>query len=259
MQGLWKNNVSGWKKDSRRKKQTYNDFIMDKGRLALKHHGGRHRYPKRDEEIYRVENPMVRITTPLPSRSYIKETNAYRLTVWFISSHKEEEYIIKHNIDGEIVEKTYIRNVPVKAWREVVCYYDENEDHYFRYPIELKSKRPLSKVLPNAGRYGAQYSITIKQKMTLMVPLPWEKDKEYRDTYHIDDHLFYNQKEFLYGKILPDWKRWTFYNDGKRRKHGQKLVNGILRASVRNWITKEDWDAEIKTHAYSKSISWLIH
>lgn len=259
MQGLWKNNVSGWKKDSRRKKQNYNDFIKDKGRVALKIYSGlRRSHTKQDESIHRVENPMVLISKPMSKKKYIKETNAYRVTVSYISSYKDEEFVIKHNVNGEIIEKTYPKRVPVKTWKEIICYFDENEDSHFRYPIELKSKKPLRKVLPNVGKYGALFDIVYKQKLTTLVPLPWEKDKEYRDTAHIDDKFFYNQKEFFYGKILPDWKRWTFYNDGKRRKDGQKLINGIERASIRNWIAKQDWDKEIKTNPYSKSIAWLI-
>ncbi len=259
MQGLWKNNVSGWKKDSRRKKQNYNDFIQDKGRVALKIYSGlRRSHTKQDEAIHRVENPMVLISKPYSKKNFVKETNAYRVTVSYISSYKDEEFVIKHNVNGEIVEKTYLRKVPVKTWKEIICYFDENEDSHFRYPIELKSKKPLRKVLPNVGKYGALFDIVYKQKLTTLVPLSWEKDAKYRDTAHIDDKFFFNQKEFFYGKILPDWKRWTFYNDGKRRKDGQKLVNGIERASIRNWIAKQDWDKEIKTNPYSKSIVWLI-
>jgi len=261
MQGLWKNKVNGWKKDSRRKKQNYNDFIKDKGRVVLKIYdeNGRKSSRKQNDEIYRVENPMVKIIAPLPNKNYIKETNAYKVSVSFISSFKDEEYVIKHSIDGEIVEKTYIRKTPVTTYKEYVCYFDENKDSSFRNPIELKSKKPLKKLIMNISLYWGRFDIVHKKKLNIIVPLPWEKDKEWDDSYHESDEFFYNQKEFFYGKILPDWKRGTFYNDGKRRKHGQKLVNGILRASVRNWITKEDWGAEIKTHAYSKSISWLIH
>jgi len=41
MQGLWKENVGGWNhKDSRRKKQTRNNTIRDKGRMLLRVYGG---------------------------------------------------------------------------------------------------------------------------------------------------------------------------------------------------------------------------
>lgn len=259
MQGLWKNNVSGWKKDSRRKKQTYNDFITDKGRVALKIYSGlRRRHTKQDEAIHRVENPMVLISKPYSKKNFVKETNAYRVTVNYISSYKDEEFVFKHTIKGEIVEKTYLKKVPVRTWKEIICYFDENNDSNLRYPIELKSNLPLRKVLPNSNKYGANYDIVYKQKLTKIIPLSWEKEAAYRETAHIDDQFYSKQKEFFYGKILPDWKRWTFYNDGKRRKEGQKLVNGLERAAVRNWVAKGDWDKEIKTNHYSKSIAWLI-
>jgi len=63
---------------------------------------------------------------------------------------------------------------------------------------------------------------------------------------------------FIYGKPISNWKRLTFYNDGKRRKIAQKIASSKDRALLRTWINKGDWDAEIGSHALSKSILWEI-
>jgi len=63
---------------------------------------------------------------------------------------------------------------------------------------------------------------------------------------------------FIYNKPLSSWKRMTFFNDGKRRKIAQKHAHSMDRQNIRKWIHDEDWDAEVKTHALSKSIAWEI-
>ena len=64
---------------------------------------------------------------------------------------------------------------------------------------------------------------------------------------------------YIYGKFIPHWKRMTFYNDGKRRKIAQKRASSMDRQNIRKWISDEDWAAEVKNHALSKSILWEIY
>ena len=43
-----------------------------------------------------------------------------------------------------------------------------------------------------------------------------------------------------------------------RRKVAQMIVNGMDRTIIRDYINKGDFDKEIPTHSYSKTIAWMI-
>lgn len=64
---------------------------------------------------------------------------------------------------------------------------------------------------------------------------------------------------YIYGKPVEKWKERSFYSHGHRRLDAQKKVTRRNRARLKTWISKADWDKEIKTHALSKSISWEIY
>jgi len=70
---------------------------------------------------------------------------------------------------------------------------------------------------------------------------------------------FDRERLFAYGKPLSEnfWNEFGFYRC--KRKEAQKIVNGMDRQNLRTFIKNENWDAEIKTHAYSKSIAWMVY
>ena len=43
-----------------------------------------------------------------------------------------------------------------------------------------------------------------------------------------------------------------------RRKVAQMIVNGMDRTIIRDYIKKGDFDMEIPTHNYSKTIKWMV-
>lgn len=43
-----------------------------------------------------------------------------------------------------------------------------------------------------------------------------------------------------------------------RRKVAQLIVNSKDRAILRDYLRKADWEKEVPTHCYSKSINWMI-
>lgn len=265
MQGLWKEDIGGWNhKDTRRKKQTRNNTIRDKGRILLKVYGSswRKRSKKTDEKIYRRENEMV-IETPVDNTPLVKTTFAYKARVEFVSHYKEEYYSLNHNIDGEIITKEYMRWVPVRSYKTMMIYFDDNlvkkswrDSIYYAY--DLKTREPLWKIFRLKNPFARMIEITSKKITNIEVKLDWEKLEEKREKSRFSDFNSWYCKEYLYGKLLPDWKRYTLYNDGRRRKYGQKMAHSKDRMRVKTWINNRNWDTEISTHCYSKSISWWV-
>ena len=86
--------------------------------------------------------------------------------------------------------------------------------------------------------------------------------------YEIYDGFGYNRYYitkfygFRIGKDIP-WKMFfneTLHNHKiSRRKYAQKLVSGKDRMIQRVYIAKGDFDIDVPTHGYSKSISYMIH
>lgn len=96
-----------------------------------------------------------------------------------------------------------------------------------------------------------------------IVKLMWEEYFHYEEPKVIKRGYKYrrahsNTLMFVYDKPVYDWKRWTYYSDGKRRVYAQKLASSKDRRIIRHWIKKGDWDAEIPTHPISKSVAWEI-
>jgi hypothetical protein len=266
MQGLWKENVSGWNhKDTRRKKQTRNNIFRDKGRVLFKVYDAKTKRitEKYDPDIYRRENEQVIVYKPDVTEPLVKITNAYKARIEITSGYKPEIYELQHNIDGEIVTREYTRFVAVKKRITMLVYFDENKtnqswrsDVYYAYDVQ--TRKPIWKILKMKNPYSRNYEILYTEKTDIEVKLDWEKVKEYNDKWNISSFYNYNIKEFLYGKFIPNWKRNTLYNDGKRRKIGQDIANGSDRTIIRDWISKGDWDKVIPTHSLTKSIAWFV-
>ena len=45
---------------------------------------------------------------------------------------------------------------------------------------------------------------------------------------------------------------------GRSVKFAQKMIHKQVRASVRDWRNKADWDKERKTPCYEKSLDWYL-
>ncbi len=88
--------------------------------------------------------------------------------------------------------------------------------------------------------------------------LDWEKEVLKRNRVSVIDFNTGTRKEFLYGKPLYRYYKWSMYQESKRRKFAHRYVTGQTRASVRNWIQKGDWDAERKIPWGEVSYDWII-
>lgn len=68
------------------------------------------------------------------------------------------------------------------------------------------------------------------------------------------------ERLFAYGKPLSVnfWHEFGFWST-KARKYAQKKAHHMDRQNIRTYISKGEWDKEIKTHALSKSIAWEVY
>ena len=264
MNGLWKENVSGWNhKDSKRRKQTRNNTIRDKGRMLLRvySYACKRRKLKHDTDVYRRESERVLVSQPLANKPLVKTTFAQKAAIDFVSGYKPETYELKHLMDGEIVVKEYIRMIPNIKTISMLIYFDENETSYDRNKYnayDVKTRIPVWKILKLKNPHSRDFTIAYTEKTKIEVKLDWEKVKERYDTLRIESFNDCYCKEYLFRKPLPDWKRYTLYNDGKRRKIGQSIANRTDRVIIRDWISKGDWDSVASTHRLTKSIAWFI-
>lgn len=244
MQGYWKNNVQGWdRKGNKRKKQNRNTFLKDKGRALLKTYSYKER--KVNEEKYRNETVMVYTYTgsryggdrPLP-----KTAGVYKVRVYF-----PKEGVDTYRWNWYETEDTEV--VSIKAYKKGITAYNE---HWY----EAETHKPIREFLELTYRQYWKIEVFEVHKLG-EIELDWTKELERRNKVHTSE--IEEGTDYIYGKPVPAWQKWTWYNDGKRRKVCQGLANSADRAAVRTYIENEDWDAEIRTHACSKSIGWCVH
>lgn len=219
MKGLWKNKLGGWNhKDTKRKKQTFNNVLRDKGRAVLNKN-------RRGD----LNRPDV----------YEYKTVTERTTYWNTYEPRNPVkygYIDYWDINFNIKKNDFSnRTVTVRAFLWRGKWYDSITNT----SVDC-DERTVKKV-----RYIATY------------PVDWDDELiARRNEPSISEYD--EERPFLYGKELSDWKRWTLYGDGKMRTHSKHFANKMDRVRLREWIANEDWDSEIKTHKLSKSVTWML-
>ena len=258
MQGLWKENLGGWNsKDNRRKKQTRNNTLRDKGRAIYNKFNGWKAKNEAKSEVFRIEGAMeiVYRGKKYCDNTIHYEADIYRALVTYPIKDDNGDLIVSYKIGyTTYYEKTY---------RYVYVYKDGNDQYRYTnataYNFKNEDTDKNLKDFFNLDNIQAhKLEISNLRKTKRKVKLNIEKRLKEIKEVHTED--FYPAGEdFIYNKPLPSWKVNTFYNDGKRRKIGQKIANSIDRAKAKAYINNKDWDAEIKTGAYSKSIAWLVH
>ena len=257
MNGLWKETVGGWnRKDSKRKRQTRKHTLRDKGRALLKTYDSfRSGSRKENADIFR-EECAVEVVTVRENKSSIYESNVKKYSVCYPEVDSNDERLVdlieytSTLCDGSIKHYKYERERKVHT--SFVGYYDYNDcsykDEYSGNKISC-----LGDLSKTQNRYLKIEEIFSTARF---VKLDVSSCKKYEES--IYDESFYNTREFLYNKPLYKHIRWSFYNDGARRKYGQKLANRMSRNKCKQWIRNGRFDKEIKSHPYEKSIAWLI-
>jgi len=233
MKGIWKNALSGYdRKGNRRKKQTRHHFVKDNAQLLRRRH---HKFNHLSSDKFRIEGDTITVGTFAEMNGKIKvvqKTNVYKILVSFKCKKTKTFKSIKTLAYQKATSKIYS-----SVW------------------FDYKTDKPLKKVI-GINHYDIFYDVKILNFIEVK-ELDWERVVEKNKSIVTKENL-YNRctKEFIYGKIV--YGHEINYSDGKRRKIAQKYINGITRASVRNWISKMDWDSERKTHPLEKSLAWEI-
>lgn len=219
MNGYWKNSIGGWNhKDSKRKKQTRKNYIRDRGKIL---HKLFIRDSKKRERL--VNEDIYRVENEV---TYIR-TYGHIWPEMLKPKNTVEVWKVLYN------DKIYI------VWEHYGSYYDDVTNEYIDFKIEFDSHN--------------------FRKIELLDIVGYDNSGELEKANKVFNSLYrcnLTKKEFFLGK--PLLKKDINWDDGKRRGYYQKEAHSKDRASLRDWISKGDWDSEIKTHADSKSIDWSV-
>jgi len=226
MNGTWKENVGGYHKDCKRKKQSRKHTLKDKAKWHIRHSGIGYRNTIPKNTPTKIEGDVV--ITP---RKILRKKELY-----------VDVYVI--NVDDynyiEILGEDFC--VPPQGFFEgktkIAFKYNNNYFDIYTKEIIIGLIKPLSKIDT--------------------IYLDWDEE----DTYITERVYKPSIKEtiFLYGKPLPKkyWNIFGFWTT-KARKYAQNKAHRMDRRNTKTFIKKGDWDAEIKTHCLSKSIAWEIY
>lgn len=218
MKGLWKNDLGGYYKDNKRKKQTRRHYIKDNGKAICKRYISEHKNPGRkyDDEIFRIENEVEnKFTKPdLGIGEEVFEVDICKI-VWY----------------GKIYFAFFYN-----GW------YDEITNEYIGPKWD-----------PVWGDYQSEPKL-----LEVIKTVPFDddigrkKDQIVYDGYTGD----YTRNEFLYGK--PLLKKDINWGNGRRGKIAQKFSHKRDRRIMRDWLIKKNYNKEIPTHHTSKSLLWEL-
>lgn len=231
MQGLWKEDISGWdRKGNKRKKTTRNHNIKDRALSIMKNF-------EENEDL----------TTNCRKR--------YKPEILTSST------IVEHTYTGSFYNTKTSYPEYVQIWKIRYFYGKENESvvcEAFLDGREWKMRDKQTVRNAHSISFKDDYDSFVEKIRPIEIFKPdWSKERTYNKKVTVS--LSSDGTTMLWGKPLLDWKRWTLFNDGKRRKYAQQTAHRADRAITRAWITKGKWDTEMKTHALSKSILWEIY
>jgi hypothetical protein len=261
MQGLWKNNVSSWNsKGSKRKKQTRKNFLKDKAKAVYRIFEGKntHKNDTRNKpNIFRRENEIVKVYKS--NRKYQKTAVVQKALITWVEYSYKIEMRPRVMMDGSV--KKFLTKVQYSKWCSTkrLVYIDNDRSVYnLENTIDYETGLRITNAL---GLSAIQNNVEVKilSNTYEIVELNWQSRKALDEKWYNRPEENYNQKVFLYGKPINRTTFWRYWNDGRRRKCGQKMVNGSDRTALREWISKKDWDKEPRSYQYSKSIDWYVN
>jgi len=226
MQGTWKENIQGWNtKDSKRKKQSRKHTLKDRAKWHIKHTRWNR---NQDSAATYVEGSSKK-------EIYLVENRRqFKVEVWTI------------DVDNYDYKKTLksirFRRVPEGFFKGNTKIAYEWRGFWYDY-YTAKPYRGLIKKLNKIDEEFVEWDKHIPKYEEVEFELGAEVETIY-----------------LYNKPIPvDYYNMFGFYTTRRRKFVQKMVNKMDRARVREWVSRENWDTEIKTHALSKSIAWEIY
>jgi len=226
MNGTWKENVAGYSKDNRRKKQTRKHTLKDVAKWHIRHSDAGYRKKKTTPSI-RVEGGI--------------ETTLAKVPV------KKELYVSVYIVDVDNYD--YELKADAGIFGVAHGFFEGNNKTAFKYKnrfYDYYTKEPIEGIVKVLNLVDTMY-------------LDWDEGET---KYERDGWCSASSTEtlFLYGKPLPVdyWNIFGFWST-KGRKYAQKKANRADRMAIKTWIENKDISKEVKTHALSKSIAWEIY
>jgi hypothetical protein len=235
MQGLWKNTVPRYKKDSRRKKQKRKHFIKDKIGLYYKDTLSTEKHKKvfsEEKEIiekYEMVKEEVKVSRKKLSRYTIKLP--FNKSLCIGCPYKE---------DWNCYYCEKINRVLEQYKKEVVfdyTYYDRKEKCQVGY---------------YTGKVYPGYKIEEEYETIVF----FENEYKRRIRRNFSFYNYGQENKFFYGKreFLAVTRQ---YHSSSRRKYCRKKANRVSRRNVKLFL-KTDMEGYPKDSEYSKSIAWCI-
>lgn len=227
MNGTWKENISGYdRKSNFRKKHTRKHTLNDKAKWHIKNETYSNSSQK-DTGVCRIEGE-VEIT-----QNMVKNKKQLYVDVWTIDVDNYDRS--KCNVFlSDIIQGCFEGNIKT-AFNHHGRWYD-----IYTYEFICGSVKELNKI--------DTIYLDWDESLPEMV-----RERGYCSTSS-------NEIIYLYGKPLPvDWHNIFGFWSTKGRGYAQKKVNSMDRQRVRNYIARENWDEDVKTHSLSKSIAWEIY
>jgi hypothetical protein len=224
MQGLWKENVGSWNnKDSKRKKQNRKHTLKDKAKWHISHSSNwRNKKESPSTSIegdIEITEDMVKVKKELCVGVYIIEVDNYNYSKTLGKCF------------GVLPDGFFEGNTKT-AFKYHNRYYD------------IYTKELIKGIIKPLNKIDVMY-------------LDWDKDLP-----DVEERVWKLATKpdtrttiFLYGKPLPVnyWHIFCSYST-KTKKYAQKQVNRMNRQRTREFISKAEWDKDIKIHTLSESI-----
>lgn len=254
MQGLWKENISGWNhKDSYRKLTKRKHNIKYKGRYYLKEFD---KYSNRSHNNLKY-NTELEVVVETKQKEVYTQAKVYNALIKYPDTYTD----IRDNMGNLLYSTTQHKTV------NCLVYSFEHPEYKIRSLTRNGSEssyliyEDFGKDLPISAWLSSYEIIQFTETGIVKDYSEIKFNKTYFRKVGKPYRRFssYNENMFLFGKPVT-WKSDLnkLYNDGKRRKIGQDIVNGSDKTNLRNWLSKSDWDTEIKTHGYSKSLARFV-
>ncbi len=194
-------------------------------------------------------------------KTYLKDRGLYL-------SRKEPLGIVRYESTVEHIEEEYKykRSGFVETWKIEVETFVRSITNWNSIFVQNICSTNIRTAYNFNGVWYDEYTNEIIKGTVKKLDFLWKKEIEIDQPKKVPKRRNWvwsryssSNKMFINNKPVESWFRWTWYDDGKRRKVAQKIANSKDKTALRNWIAKEDWDAEIKTHALSKSIAWEVY
>jgi hypothetical protein len=225
MNGLWKENLSGYdRKGNKRKKHTRKHTLKDKVKPLIK----KFYYKDIDNDV--IHNDANRF-------EYVKPKKTFKQSGWVETWRVRVERIIswrKPSYDSVYLIRNWSENIRT-AYNVNGIWYDE----YSHEKID-------GDIVP--------LHFLFKEEVEYDEPIEIKKSYGWKPSFE--------NEIFIYGKPLcEDWHNQYGFWSTRRRKYAQTYANRKTRAKAKNWLNKKDWnqETEIKNHSLEKSIAWEIY